>query len=115
MERGRALGFGGQNTDDVVALPTGTKKGKVSTHLLPRKMALALEKEDDLQKSVSVQEEVLVGSEQERLLLLTSMLGVAEHELISTQDRLNAMQQLQTERDQACINAHARALGVMLG
>ena len=68
-----------------------------------------------LQKSVSVQEEVLVGSEQERLLLLTSMLGVAEHELISTQDRLNAMQQLQTERDQACINAHARALGVMLG
>ena len=78
-------------------------------------MALASEKEDELQKSVSVQEEVLVGSEQERLLLLTSMLGVAEDELISTQDRLNAMQQLQTERDQACINSHARALGVMLG
>ena len=49
---------------------------------------------------MALQEDVMVGSEQERLLLLTSMLGVAEHDLVSTQDRLNAMHQLQLEKDQ---------------
>ena len=51
-------------------------------------------------EQMALQEDVMVGSEQERLLLLTSMLGVAEHDLVSTQDRLNAMHQLQLEKDQ---------------
>lgn len=49
---------------------------------------------------MTLQEDVVVGSEQERLLLLTSMLGVAEHDLVSTQDRLNAMHSLQLAKDQ---------------
>lgn len=49
---------------------------------------------------MALQEDVMVGSEQERLLLLTSMLGVAEHDLVSAQDRLNAMHQLQLEKDE---------------
>ena len=51
-------------------------------------------------EQMALQEDVMVGSEQERLLLLTSMLGVAEHDLVSTQDRLNAMHQLQLEKDE---------------
>ena len=52
------------------------------------------------EQQMTLQEEVMAGSEQERLLLLTSMLGVAEHDLVLVQDRLNAMQQLQLEKDQ---------------
>ena len=51
-------------------------------------------------EQIAPQEDAMVGSEQERLLLLTSMLGVAEHDLVSAQDRLNAMHQLQLEKDQ---------------
>ena len=51
-------------------------------------------------EQMTLQEDVVVGSEQERLLLLTSMLGVAEHDLVSTQDRLNAMHSLQLAKDQ---------------
>ena len=51
-------------------------------------------------EQMALQEDVMVGSEQERLLLLTSMLGVAEHDLVSAQDRLNAMHQLQLEKDE---------------
>ena len=51
-------------------------------------------------EQIAPQEDAMVGSEQGRLLLLTSMLGVAEHDLVSAQDRLNAMHQLQLEKDQ---------------
>ena len=59
-----------------------------------------LKPDDGEREQMALQEDVMVGSEQERLLLLTSMLGVAEHDLVSTQDRLNAMHQLQLEKDE---------------
>jgi hypothetical protein len=59
-----------------------------------------LKPDEGEREQMALQEDVMVGSEQERLLLLTSMLGVAEHDLVSTQDRLNAMHQLQLEKDQ---------------
>ena len=59
-----------------------------------------LKPDEGEREQMALQEDVMVGSEQERLLLLTSMLGVAEHDLVSTQDRLNAMHQLQLEKDE---------------
>ena len=64
---------------------------------VPRHMGVLVAHQE---QQMMLQEDVMVGSEQERLLLLTSMLGVAEHDLVSMQDRLNAMHQLQLEKDQ---------------
>jgi len=71
------------------------KEGHFSQLVSPMGVLVARQGEQ-----MALQEDVMVGSEQERLLLLTSMLGVAEHDLVSTQDRLNAMHQLQLEKDQ---------------
>merc|ERR1711865_164423 len=64
---------------------------------VPRHMGVLVAHQE---QQMMLQEDVMVGSEQERLLLLTSMLGVAEHDLVSMQDRLNAMHQLQLQKDQ---------------